>query len=303
MLAEACLPQLNVTQTMAHEMERQSESISTLENSNSYTPIKIPLVSNQPILATSPNYFLVNESTRRRKQFVIYDDQLQRSNIRYFIEDDIVDALWYEKQNCFLILTSKRIYTLDPISKQYCLLEDIAPSENQEFKCFALLNATKLLIIYNQWNPQDLEEWEEDNDGKWKLTQRKPLKLTMNEFIGNMIVFTKNDRTCIGITIYNNLTEEWRLELRNADTLTCDKKVLLHETNMAHDCRVIFIENVQSKIEFLIFSNGSSYINAINDQWDSVEVNYKHSPQRMALFNGNVLIVRTTEKIDIHFFV
>jgi hypothetical protein len=92
MLAEH-LPQSNVAQTVIQNGVRQSESIPTNENSNSITPIKIPLVSYEPILATSSKYILVNEVTRRKKQFILYDEHLQKSNTRCCIKERMLDTL------------------------------------------------------------------------------------------------------------------------------------------------------------------------------------------------------------------
>jgi hypothetical protein len=70
-----------------------------------------------------------------------------------------------------------------------------------------------------------------------------------------------------------------------------------------HDYRIISINNSEEDIKWLVFSSANSNIIAIDSQWKKIPLNYKHPVQRMALFNEHYLIVRTTERIDIHSFL
>lgn len=309
MMLTECLPQLNLvqasntmSQTVIDDEDGKVESMPINMNSNSLATIKIPLVSFQPILATSSNYILANECTKRRNQFVLFDDHFEKFTMRSFIKEPMLDALWYDKEKHFLILTSTNVYTLDPISMEINLLNDLIPKENQMFQCFTLLNQSKLLIAYNQWNPE-YDQWQEDENGQWRLMQRQFLKLSLNEFIGNMIASNENDCTYLAITIYNHLTEQWRMEMRYAETLICHKSILLPGSNMTHDYKIISIKNAQANIKWLVFSSGNSNIIAIDDQWKKIPLTYRNPTQRMALFNENYLILRTTERVDIHLFI
>ncbi|CAF1390618.1 unnamed protein product, partial [Rotaria sordida] len=82
-----------------------SQSMSINDNSSSITSIKIPLVSFEPILTSSPNYILVNEFTKKRNQLILIDDHLQKYFIRSSIKTTVIDALWYDNQQQFLLLT------------------------------------------------------------------------------------------------------------------------------------------------------------------------------------------------------
>ncbi|CAF2474267.1 unnamed protein product [Rotaria sp. Silwood2] len=281
-----------------------TESMSINDNSSSITPIKIPLVSFEPILATSPKYILVNEFTKKRNQLILVDDHLQKYTIRSSIRTTILDALWYDNQQQFLLLTSTNIFIFDPNTKRIQVLNDIIPQENKTFKCFILLNQSTLLIAYNEWGAEYIDKWQQNNeDGLWKLIERQPLKLTSNEFIGSISTIIENECFNLAIIIYNILTEQWRIELRHIETLICNKAILLPGSNLMHDYRMISIKNTQSDIKWLAFSSINSNIIAMDSEWKKIQLNYKHPVQRMAIFKDSYLIVRTTERVDIHMFI
>jgi hypothetical protein len=274
------------------------------DNSSSITPIKIPLVSFEPILATSPKYILVNEFTRRRNQLVLFDEHFQHFITRSYIKESLLDALWYDNQEKFLLLTERNIFEFDPNTKIIELLKDFIPIENKPFKCFTFLNEITLLIAYDEWGAEYIDKWQEDNkSGLWKLIGKLPLTLTPNEVIGNMLTIIEKDCSHLAITIYNDLNNQWRLEFRNTETLIVDKTILLPGSDLAHDYRLIPIKNTESDIKLLVFSSTSSNIIAIDSKWKKIQLNYKNPVQRMSLFKENCLIVRTKERVDIHFFM
>ncbi|CAF1124777.1 unnamed protein product [Rotaria sp. Silwood1] len=316
MILTGFLPESNIIQT-SNTMDRtvivdeltklsttSSQAMSINDNSSSITPIKIPLVSFEPILATSPKYILVNEFTKRRNQLILVDDHLQKFIIRSSIKTTVLDALWYDNQQQFLLLTSTNIFSFDPNTKKIQTLNDIIPMENKTFKCFTLLNQSTLLIAYNEWGAEYIDRWQQNNeDGLWKLIERQPLKLTSNEFIGSILTIIENDCLNLAIIIYNILTEQWRIEICHIETLICNKAILLPGSNLMHDYRMISIRNTQSDIKWLAFSSINSNIIAIDSEWKKIQLNYKHPVQRMAVFKDNYLIVRTTERVDIHMFL
>jgi hypothetical protein len=314
MILSELIPESNVTQasntivrTMTNDELTKLPTVSSEpetinDNSSSITSIKIPLVSFEPILATSSKYILVNEVTKRKNQLIFFDDHLQKFTTRFFTKN-VLDALWYDNQQYFLILTPTNIFTFDPNTMKIEILHDLIPIKNKTFKSFTLLNQSTLLITYNEWSPKYIDKWQQNENGIWKLIERQFLKLTSNEFIGNILTIIEDDCTTLAITIYNNLTEQWRIEFRNAETLLCYKAILLPGSNIAHDYRMISIKSAESNIKWLVFSSANSKIIAIDSQWKKIRLNYKHPVQRMALFNENYLIVRTTEKIDIHLFI
>ncbi|CAF1528285.1 unnamed protein product, partial [Rotaria sordida] len=239
-----------------------------------------------------------------RNQLILIDDHLQKYFIRSSIKTTVIDALWYDNQQQFLLLTSTNIFIFDPNTKKIEILHDIIPIENKTFKCFTLLNQSTLLIAYNEWSPQYIDRWEQNNEnGIWKLIERQPLKLTSNEFIGNISTIIDNDCLNVAIIIYNILTEQWRIEVCHIETLICIKTILLSESNLMHDYRMISIENTQSDIKWLAYSPINPNIIGINSEWKKIQLNYKHPVQRMALFRENYLIVRTRERVDIHMFL
>ncbi|CAF0966764.1 unnamed protein product, partial [Rotaria sordida] len=117
MIVADLLPESNTIQTVntmdrtliideITKLSRTSPELMPMnDNSSSITSIKIPLVSFEPILASSPNYILVNEFTKRRNQLILIDDHLQKYFIRSSIKTTVIDALWYDNQQQFLLLT------------------------------------------------------------------------------------------------------------------------------------------------------------------------------------------------------
>lgn len=293
--------QPNMTRTVNYDEHEHALSVTIQhDHTDSIIPIKIPLVSFAPILAASPDFILVNEFTKRRNQLILLDQHFQRSNIRFASRQNPLNAIWYEKQKCFFILTAKSVFTFDPVSKQLETIKEIVPIENESFKSFTLLNASTLLITYDQWSGGYLDQWQQDDENRWNLIQRQSFGLTANEFLGDIIVDVADNCIKLVITIHNMLTDQWRLELRNAETLKCEKSLLLCESNFTHDYRLIPMRTIQSDINWLVFSTGNSDLVTIDSQWNKIRLNYKTSIQRVALFNENYLIIRTTDRIDIH---
>ena len=55
-----------------------------------------------------------------------------------------------------------------------------------------------------------IDKWQQNNeDGFWKLIERQSLKLTSNEFIGNILTIIDKDCSHLAMIIYNDLTEQW----------------------------------------------------------------------------------------------
>jgi hypothetical protein len=276
-----------------------------MEESDSISTIKIPLISSQPILAVSPNYILVNEYTRKRKQLVLFDNNLQRFSIHSPIKEVIIDTLWYDIEKKFLLLTPSKIYTCNPDTMIIDSIPDIKSSDEKPFKSFSRFNNQySLLIAYDEWESKFIDRWNQNNeDGHWKLVEKYPIDLTSNEFIGTILAINQDDSSKLAITIYNNLMEQWRMELRHADTLICFKKILLSGANSIDDYRMIAMKNVTSDIKWLVYSPASKEIIAMDSKWKKIYLNYNFPVQRMTQYKENYLIVRTTKRIDIYWFI
>lgn len=268
------------------------------------TPIKIPLTSFQPLLAASFDFILTNECTKRRNKLVLIDNQLQLLEQYIPKTDPLADAIWYEKRQQFLLRTASSIFSYDTITGNIEPVQGFTPTDNKEMKCFYFLNSSVLLIAYDEWNAQYIETWEQDDtDETWKLVGKLPLNLTVNEFIGNMITIIENDCPYIVITIYNDLLEHWRLEIRPIETSVCIKATILPGSNITYDYKILSLQANVSDIKFLVYSSQNSNIIAINSHWEKILLNYKHPVQRMVLFPRNQLIVRTTQRVDIHLYL
>jgi hypothetical protein len=283
-----------------------SEITPTIDgNSDSISPIDIPLTSSQPILAISPNYILVNEYTKKRNRLIFIDHKFQRSSIRSPITDLIIDALWYHIEEKFFLLTPRKIFSYDPEEKMIESMSDIKSDDSKPLKSFTIDNKqSSLLIAYDEWQPKFLHRWKQDQEnGRWKLIKRHPLNLTSNEFIGILLAINDDNCSKIAMTIYNNFTEEWRMELRDAEILICLKKILLPGSDPIYDYRMITIEHIKSDIKWLIHSQANDKIIAIDSQWQQRYLNYKSPICRMAQFKMNNLIVRTRNRFQIRLLI
>lgn len=283
--------------------ELQVEHIKQMDitdQSNSNALEKIPLVSSAPILATSDKYILVNELTKRRNQIIVFDQDWEKFATRSPTKIPFLKALWYENQREFLLLTEENVFKLNPKTMEIEIITDIIPKENKIFHNFIIINETTLLIAYNEWAVETVDRWQQNSEnGSWTLINRQPLQLTQNEFIED-IINSEDDSKSFGITIYNRLTERWRIEIRGTDTLTCIRRISLPESSMDMNYRMLYINDPESDIKWLVFSPKNTKIIAIDANYNKKTLNYTHPVHRMEMLKQNYLIVRTRERIDIH---
>ncbi|CAF3053913.1 unnamed protein product [Rotaria sp. Silwood2] len=310
MLAVECLPKTHVIQSMAEiidddESTNLKSSEQMIDNKHhSISAIKIPLASSQPILAISSNYILANESTNKRKRLILIDQHFQRYPMNCPITQDIIDALWYDAEQKFFLLTERKIFTFDPNTKDIEPISDIRSNDRKPFKCFTVFNnQSSLLIAYDEWGPKFIDRWQKTNENnRWTLNRRHSLNLTSNEFIGIILGINQDDCFNLAITIYNSLTQEWRMELRQLETLICFKKILLPGSDYIHDYRIIAMNNVTLDIKWLIHSPATNKVIAIDFQWNIIPLRYTVPVYRIIQFKENNLILRTKKRIDIHSF-
>jgi len=270
--------------------------------SNSISTITIPLKSSQPILAVSSNSILVNEYTKKRNQLIVIDDNLNKFSIHSPITEPIIDAVWYEIKQRFFLLTENKIFTFNPNEKIIERIFDIKSNDKIPFKSFTVINnQNSLLIAYDEWESKFIDQWQQDNENSlWKLIKKHPLNLTSNEFIGNILAINEDNCSKLGITIFNDLNGEWRMELRDAEMLTCFQKILLSRSDQIYDYRIIEMKNIISDIKWLVYSQANNEIIAIDSKWKKKHLHYKFPVYRMAQFKKNNLIIRLKNRIDIH---
>lgn len=286
------------------ELTKVYEAAPADEGPQPISSMKIPLVSSQPMLATSPTYILTNEHTKRRNQLVWFDEQLRRHSHRIYISEALLDGLWHEGGKRFLLLSQFNIYTFDPNTRQFEKLPGFEPAPYKALKCFTLVNESTLYITYEEWAVEYAERWQADADGtSWTKIERLPLHLTSNELIGDMLAFVEGEKSFVLLTIYNDLTEQWRLELRDIATGSQEGVLLLSDSSIYHDYRVALVKNTQANVKFLAFTAASPHIIAIDSNFKQITtLNYRSPAQRMALFQDHCLIVRTIERVDLHWF-
>ncbi|CAF0873157.1 unnamed protein product [Adineta steineri] len=246
MLLVDLLSQSNTLQTLTTN-DNNNELFESIGNDNLYSisTIEIPLKSSQPILTVSSNNIFVNEQTKRKNQFVLIDDNLKKTFIKSPIKESIIDSLWYDKKQKLLLLTETKIFTYDSNTKIIQAIIDIKPMDGRVFKCFSMFNnECSLLIAYDEWGLKFIEKWDVNEDESWELTEKFPLNLSSNEFVGNMLTIYDNDDFNLAITIYNDFTEEWRMELRHLETGICFRTILLSRFDRENDYRMIYMENM-----------------------------------------------------------
>jgi hypothetical protein len=232
----------------------------------------------------------------------LFDNNLKKVYEQPSINETIIEAVWYEMGKKFLLLTSSEIYTFDPKTMIIGSITDIKATNKKPFKCLTVFNSI-LLIAYDEWESKYIDRWRQNNeDGHWELIEKYPVDLTTNEFIGNILGIKQDNCSNLAITIFNNHTEQWRMELHDVEKLTCLRKILLSGKNPADDYRMIIAKNNTSNIKWLIYSKARKEIIAIDSDWKKIYVNYKVPVQRMAQYNENNLIIRTTKRINIYLF-
>jgi hypothetical protein len=292
-----------IIDTETEELVAPAMMESTNEESKLIFPMKVPLVSFRPVLATAPNFILTNECTKRRNRFVLFDNERNKSMIPSSIDMPVLDALWVEHHQEFLILTEKNIYRLDPLTKSIQVLTTIKPKKSKIFKCFMLLDQAVLHIAYDEWNTIHLDRWQAtDQPGAWERIEKLNIQLTENEIIDQMSYFAEGRQPQIAISIFNQMNDEWRIEFRHPETFQCIKKLLLPGSDLQCTYRMIALDNNSSDVHWLIYSAASNSMIALNGKWEKSHLDYANPVQRMAIFAQKYLVVRTLERVDIHHF-
>ncbi|UJR22400.1 hypothetical protein I4U23_025461 [Adineta vaga] len=272
--------------------------------SYSISMMKIPLISSTPQLTVSSNHIFADENTKKRKQFILFDKDFQKTSIPCFIDGNIIDCLWYDDIQKVFLLTSTTIFIYNLKTQLIKPILDIKPTDNKPLKCFTRVNnQSTLLIAYDEWESKFIERWEqqiseEENDdhSHWKLIKNYSVDLTLNEFIGSILSRENN----IAITIYNHLTEQWRMELRDLENFKCLKQILLPEINLKNDYRMIHLEKPISTINWLIYSPSSTKIIAIDFNWKKKYYQYKLPIYRIEQFRQDNIVLRTINRVDIY---
>ena len=271
----------------------QASDPTTNDTSNSVSSIRIPLVRSQPILAVSPNYILVNEYKNKRKRWILIDYGPQGSTINVGIPNNVIDILWNNIEEKFFLLTEKKVFTFNPNGHILRQIDDIKSTDSIPFKCFTSWNDQySLLIAYDEWASKFIDKWEKNNerDG-WLLVKRHPLDLTNNEFIGAILYSSGDGGNSLNliITVCNELIEQWRVEIRNAETFLCFRKVLLHGLNFKYDYKIVDIKNATNDIKWLIYSPSNTQITAVNSAWNFVQLKYRCPVYHIAKFQRKKL--------------
>ena len=267
--------------------------------------IRIPMVSSQPILAVSPEYILVNECTQRKNNLVLVDDQLRQFAVRFAVSETILDALWCDAIEKFLLLTPTRIFTFDTKTRNVDILADIKIPKDKLYKSFSFMTNQKLLLIaYDEWETQLVDQWYYDK--QWSRCKSKPeqtLHLTQNDSIGSIFAYSENEHGYLAMTVYNALLEQWRLEVRRVEDGTLVKAIDLPGSSAQHDYHMTRVHSNTCNTQWLICSQVSNRILAIDSHWHITSMDCKDPARRLATFRENILIFRTTERVDISVYI
>lgn len=292
MLAD-CVP--NPLPTAVEAKADQPTSISSMN---------IPLVSYQPVLAVSPKYILLNETTKRNKQWVLLDEHLRRTTVPCKMKDPVLDAAWCQVEEKFFLLTSTKVYAFDPKAQTMDERTEFKSVDHKPFKCltYSTKEAT-LWIAYDEWQSEFIDQWKRDEENqRWQLTHRQAINLTNNEFVGNITATVDDQESQVAISIFNCLIEQWRMEVHHAETWICLNTIILPGSSLSHDYRMIPIQTQTCDVQWLAYSQLANVITAIDSKWHSLGVGYRSLLHRVALFGENRLIIRNAESVDILLF-
>ena len=307
MLLTPAMPLPSISDTMAMRYPSTvSDKPSEVQAQNLATPVRIPMVSSQPILAASREYILVNECTKRKNNLILIDDQLRLFSVHFAAHETIIDALWCDAIEKFLLLTPNNLFTFDTNTKNVEILTDIRIAKGKIYKCFAFVSKQKkLLITYDEWETQFVDQWHYDK--QWSRCESKPsqaLRLTQNDSIGNIFAYSENEHGYLAMSVYNALLEQWRFEVRRLEDGHLVKAIDLPGSSAQHDYRMTPVHSGTCDTHWLICSQLSNVILAIDFQWQTTRMDCSNPPvRRMATFRENILILRTTECVDISVYI
>ncbi|CAF0802752.1 unnamed protein product [Didymodactylos carnosus] len=250
------------------------------------SPTTLYIQSSEGILAVSNDYVLMNECTKRRNRLIILDADLNLKTLRPLRKTTILEAT-HCGHNRFLLLSETQVFIIDAknMSSMEVIKEIIPYEPSKVFKsCCTYGNDNLLYLCYAAWGTE-VERWKKQSD--WELVKRY-VPVNDTEYISNIKV---NDNDVLAMTIYNSITDQWRLEICVAETLSKLKATALPTSQCDYSLSLVNYNR------WLIYNGCSNNLLLVDQSGTKQNISYIKPIKNVALFRRNNLILRTAEKL------
>lgn len=282
-------------------------SLTVIEEKNAETwPLKIPLASKNAILCTSTEFILLNEASKKKNNLILIDANQNKVVIRSPIKATILQVIWAEHYDMFMILTEKEVWSLTMTNKTVQMVKEIVPKNNTPFKTMALINLSILILGYDEWHTKMLDRWiYDDNIKQWSTMEPLPLLLTANEYMGKMTIDQKGNGSdeYLILPIYNDFTGKWRIEFFGTEKFNCLKTISLKNVDAEQDLKVVAIHNENSQVDWLVYSSNQKTLVGITEDWNIISLKYLTPIQEIGIFLQKYLVFRSNSKVEVHLLV
>ncbi|CAF0743966.1 unnamed protein product [Didymodactylos carnosus] len=238
-------------------------------------------------LASNEHYLLTD---RDGTNLSLYDNELILKHIDLPNSTDYVrDVCWCQLLNVFIILTQKNVYSLDVKTFTIETIDKIIIDENDKrfFRC-TCSNET-LYILF--WADYQIQHYSIESSGTiQRLDNFIDGQYNKNEFIYDICTNTNNK---LGLTIFNRLTDEWRLDLCDGLTMTL---IWSFDTIGIYSHLSILPDN-----EWLLVSCDTNLLYQITSEGKlKAKMMYEHPLKSAIMFSSTYLIIRTFEQLELH---
>lgn len=263
----------------------------------------IPIPGNMKVLAVSPKYMITKNYTNNETTLMIYHRKKKKFEKGPTLKEDIKEAIWNKIDGKFLLLGEEQVFAFETKTRQVELLETIQQKDKMPFKTFAFDDTQGILFIaYDEWEPKSIEKWKKDSENRYTRIGECPINLHDKEFIGVIKVSRESTSSRVCLTIYNEIYEKWRIEIRDAETGICLKALETLYSDQNAEIQMIKPATNMKTINWIIYCTGDKRIITVDQKWQTKYWKYKEPVEQMINWGGDKLIICRKRAIDVQFF-
>ncbi|CAF0863114.1 unnamed protein product [Didymodactylos carnosus] len=236
-------------------------------------------------LATNENYILTEEYPN----LCLYNYQRRLCEL-VWNDNEVYDMCWSSSLKVFIILTLSNLFILDvPTMK----LENFPGMElyrnERYFRCTCF--EQKLFISY--WGSTLVDEYSLlsfNRDKRWQT----PITCAYDEQIFD-IKYNVNEQ--LGLTISNTSKHQWRVDVRNSNTMDLLWSLETPLSQFHSSLRLCPLPDS----EWIVIEWGGRQLYELSvDGRLKTKIHYENELKNVAMLNGKIVAVRTVDKLDLY---
>lgn len=293
-------PYLNVATYItekALKMDLSPSTKSTRRSTNQYTKFtpkfeQVQLYTKNPILCAAPKFILTIATLNKKDSFVLFDSDRTQHTIRSELARSVLEAIWFDKLESFLLLTEEAVWILNPHKKS--ILEVNSIKSNKLFKKITSKNGN-LIIVYDEWGPTSLHEWSFNEEKQiWEEQILMQVDLNQNEFIEDLkTVWIDNTQNLVMI-VYDNLDEQWLIILIGVGVT---RRMALCSGSVTDRFNLLVDNGRNGEILCLIYSPNMKNVLTLTRQCHLCDFNCDYHIEKLDIFADKWLVIRNTSQL------